>query len=243
MRQTQSASPAPPAPLIAVEHAGNVIGWIGAVVVPVDAMYILHGIPADHTAQATESIGIATRDRSLRAVDQLAADVNAVVNSNGSSADASGYYAGDGGTVDMTREYATRRQGSAYILYYLLYAVALIVGVVGALGLANALVASVLERRRKLGLLRALGAVAMVFWAEGLALGGLAWCAGVVLGVPLAAVFERLLSAGIMPVDFTLDPAAFGVMLLAICVIATLASAAPAWRATRGHTAQLLRSE
>ncbi|HEY7982834.1 MAG TPA: FtsX-like permease family protein [Ktedonobacterales bacterium] len=230
-----------------VDQAINVIGWIGAAVVPVDTMYILRGVPADRAAQATESIGIAARDRSPGAVSQLAAAVNAVVNPNGSSADGAGYFAGAGGTVDTTREYATRRQGSAYILYYLLYAVALIVGVVGALGLASALVASVLERRREIGLLRALGArgraVAGVFWTEGLALGGLAWCAGVVSGVPLAVLFVRLVSASIMPVDFTLDPLAFGVMLLAIIAIATLASAAPAWRATRGRAAELLRYE
>jgi ABC-type antimicrobial peptide transport system permease subunit len=85
--------------------------------------------------------------------------------------------------------------------------------------------------------------VAGVFWTEGLALGGLAWCAGVVSGVPLAVLFVRLVSASIMPVDFTLDPLAFGVMLLAIIAIATLASAAPAWRATRGRAAELLRYE
>jgi putative ABC transport system permease protein len=230
-----------------VRQSINVIGWIGAAIVPVDTMYILRGIPADRASQATESIGIAARDRSPGAVNRLAAAVNAIVNPNGSSADGSGYYAGDGGTVDTAREYATRRQGSAYILYYLLYAVALIVAVVGALGLANALVASVLERRREIGTLRALGArsgtVARVFWTEGLALSGLAWCVGAVIGVPLAALFVRLLSAGIMPVDFTLDPAAFGVMLLAVAAIATLASAAPAWRATRARTAELLRYE
>jgi putative ABC transport system permease protein len=230
-----------------VRQSINVIGWIGAAIVPVDTMYILRGIPADRAAQATESIGIAARDRSPGAVNRLAAAVNVVVNPNGSSADGTGYFAGNGGTVDTEREYATRRQGTAYILYYLLYAVALIVGVVGALGLANALVASVLERRREIGMLRALGArsgaVARVFWTEGLALGGLAWCAGALIGVPLAAIFVRLLSIGIMPVDFTLDPVAFGVMLLAVVGIATLASAAPAWRATRGRTAELLRYE
>ncbi|HEV2238793.1 MAG TPA: FtsX-like permease family protein [Ktedonobacterales bacterium] len=230
-----------------VDQAINVIGWIGAAVVPVDTMYILRGVAADKAAAATEAIGVGARDRSPGAVNQLAAAVNAVVNPHGSSADGQGYYAGAGGTVDTAREYATRRQGSAYILYYLLYAVALIVGVVGALGLANALVASVLERRREIGLLRALGArggnVAGVFWTEGLALGGLAWCAGVILGVPLALLFVRLVSASIMPVEFTLDPLAFGVMLLAIIAIATLASAAPAWRATRGRAAELLRYE
>ena len=70
------------------------------------------------------------------------------------------------------------KQQSWFILYALLYAVALIVGAVGVLGLANALTASVLERRREIGMLRAMGAsswrVGQVFWSEGLALGGIA---------------------------------------------------------------------
>ena len=64
-----------------------------------------------------------------------------------------------------------RQQQSWFVLYALLYAVALIVGAVGVLGLANVLTASVLERRREIGMLRAMGAsgwrVARSFGAKG----------------------------------------------------------------------------
>jgi putative ABC transport system permease protein len=225
----------------------DVLGWIGAAVMPVNTLYELRGIPADKATTGTDSILVEARDRSLAAVNQLAAQVSAVVNPAGASSDDPGYYAGNGGTIDTVHEYTTRRQGDATILYYLLYALALIVGAVGVLGLANALVASVLERRREIGLLRAMGAsgrrVAKVFWVESLALGAIAWCAGALLGLPLAYAFVQTFAWQVMPVDFYLDPLAFAVMLAAIVLIATLASVAPTWRAARVRVVDMLRYE
>jgi ABC-type antimicrobial peptide transport system permease subunit len=225
----------------------DVLGWIGAAVMPVNTLYELRGIPADKATTGTDSILVEGRDRSLAAVNQLAAQVSTVVNPAGASSDDPGYYAGNGGTVDTVHEYTTRRQGDATILYYLLYALALIVGAVGVLGLANALVASVLERRREIGLLRAMGAsgrrVTQVFWVESLALGAIAWCAGALVGLPLAYAFVQTFAWQVMPVDFYLDPLAFAVMLAAIVGIATLASVAPTWRAARVRVVDMLHYE
>src|SRR5258708_2080338 len=98
---------------------------------------------------------------------------------------------GNGGQRARRRQQEVQfRQQSWLIFYALLYSVALIVGAVGILGLTNALAASVLERRREIGLLRAMGAssfrVARVFWVEGLALGGISWGLWALLGLPLA---------------------------------------------------------
>ncbi len=228
------------------------LGWIGAAVIPVNMLYELRGVSAAQAAASTAAastleVQILSRDRSQSSVDALAAQVNAVVNPAGSSADGHGYFNGDVGTIDTTHEYVTRRQGDVYILYFMLYAVALIVGVAGVLGLANALAASVLERRREIGMLRAMGAkgrrVARVFWVEGLALGGLSWLAGALLGLPLAYAFVQVLWQAVMPVHFYADAVAFAVMLAAILGIATLASVIPALRASRMRLAEILRYE
>ncbi len=230
-----------------VKQSIDVLGWIGAAVMPVDTVYELRGVAADNAANATKEVIIEARDRSRDGVDSLAKAVNSVVNPAGSSNDGSGYYAGDRGAVDTIHEYVTRRQGSWYILYYMLYGVALIVGLVGILGLANTLSASVLERRREIGMLRAMGAtgrrVAQVFWVEGLALGGIAWCLGALLGLPLAYAFVQMLWQVVMPVDVYVDYVAFAVMLGAILAVATLASIAPTWRASRVRIAEMLRYE
>jgi ABC-type antimicrobial peptide transport system permease subunit len=225
----------------------DVLGWIGAGVMPVNTLYELRGMPAATATSGTQEITIAARDRSSAAVNALAREVAQVVNPDGFSDDGTGYFRGMGGTVDTEHEYTIRRQGDAYILYYLLYALALIVGAVGSLELATALVASVVERRREIGLLRAMGAsgrrVGHVFWVESLALGAISWAGGAVVGLPLAYAFVHSFAALVMPVDFYLDPVAFGVMLAAVLVIASLASLAPAWRASRLRVAEILRYE
>ncbi|MGZ6352440.1 MAG: FtsX-like permease family protein [Ktedonobacterales bacterium] len=230
-----------------VKQSIDVLGWIGAAVMPVDTVYELRGVSADTVAGSTLEVSIKARDRSQGSVDALAKAVNDVVNPAGSSNDGSGYYAGDRGTIDTVHEYVTRRQGTWYILYYMLYGGALIVGVVGILGLANTLSASVLERQREIGILRAMGAtgrrVAQVFWVEGLALGGIAWCLGALLGVPLAYAFVQMLWQVVMPVDLYVDYVAFAVMLAAILTVATLASIAPTWRASRVRVGEMLRYE
>jgi putative ABC transport system permease protein len=85
--------------------------------------------------------------------------------------------------------------------------------------------------------------VGQVFWSEGLALGGISWLAGGVIGLPLAYLFVRAFSQWVMPVDFVIDPATFVVMLVAVVIIASLATIAPASHASRIRIADMLRYE
>ncbi len=222
----------------------SVLGWIGAAIIPINTLNAL----STSSTIGTQEIVIEATDRSLSAVNQLAARVNAIVNPDGAGrSDDPGYFSGNGGTIDTVHEYTTRRQGTWYILYYLLYGVVLVVGVAGALGLANALISSVADRRREIGILRALGArsgqVARVFWVEGVSLGILAWLIGAAVGVLPAYAFVQLIWQAVMPLDFHVDPLAFVVMLVAILGIASLANMAPAWRAAHSRTAEMLRYE
>jgi len=105
----------------------------------------------------------------------------------------------------------------------------------------------VADRRREIGILRAMGArsgqVARVFLVEGASLGTLAWLIGAVVGLAPSYAFVQLIWQAVMPLDFHVDPVAFAVMLLAILGIASLASMAPAWRAAHVRTAEMLRYE
>ena len=69
----------------------------------------------------------------------------------------------------------------------------------------------------------------------------LAWIIGALLGLPLASCFVATLSQSVMPLDFSVSVAAFLVMLVAVMVIAALASIAPAWSASHQRLATLLR--
>ena len=155
--------------------------------------------------------------------------------------------AGMQAAVTTMRELANVIKSSVNILNVMLYAVAVIIALVGAIGLFNALAMSVLERRREIGILRSMGAtgrkVAGVFWTEGLSLGVLAWVFGVVLGIPAAYGFVWLIGQLLMPVPFSFNPFGVVFMLAFIVVVGTLASVIPAWGAARVRVAQTLRYE
>ncbi len=214
------------------------LGQIGAVMTSVENVNQLFGDPADLTPELL----IQARNHSPDAVDALTRQVDQLINGG----NANGGHVNGGQTETRLQEVQYRQQ-SWLIFYILLYSVALIVGAVGVLGLANALAASVLERRREIGLLRAMGAgswrVARIFWVEGLALGGIAWLLGALLGLPLAYGFIQVIRKLVFRVDFILAPSALVVMLAAVLLIAALASVIPALQASRMRIADMLRYE
>jgi ABC-type antimicrobial peptide transport system permease subunit len=216
------------------------------VILPVTGLYEFEGTPPDVASGFVNRILVQAQDRSPEAIAELARGVDAVATDltlSGSMTRGSGI-----GPIFLVHEdEAVRHQRNFVILYALLYAVALVVGAAGLLGLASTLMASVTERQREIGLLRSMGAsrwrVAQVFWVEGLTLGALAAGLGVLIGIPLAWTFVGALSRLVIPIDLTFDPIALVSMLLAIIGMVALASLAPAVRASRGRVADLLRYE
>jgi ABC-type antimicrobial peptide transport system permease subunit len=228
-----------------LKEAVDSLGQIGTAVVPVTTLYQFEGTPAASVVDYANKLLVQARDRTPAGVNQLADQIDALGTNlilSGSVARGAGL-----GPVFLVQDEALRHQREFYILYAVLYAVALLTGAAGILGLASTLTASVVERQREIGLVRAMGAsswrVAQVFWVEGLALGGIAWCFGALLGLPLASAFLQFFGRLVIPVDFVVDPLAFLVMLAALLLIVTLASVVPARHASRLHIADLLRYE
>jgi putative ABC transport system permease protein len=214
-------------------------------VVPVNTLYQFEGTPEALVVDYANKLLIQARDRTPAGVSQLADQIDALGTNlvlSGSVGRGAGL-----GPVFLVQDEALRHQREFYILYAVLYAVALLTGAAGILGLASTLTASVVERQREIGLVRAMGAsswrVAQVFWVEGLALGSIAWCLGALLGLPLAYAFVQIFGRLVIPADFVVDPLAFLVMLAALLLIVTLASVVPARRASRLRIADLLHYE
>lgn len=117
---------------------------------------------------------------------------------------------------------------------------------VGAMGLASTMGLAVLERRREIGVLRAIGArdgaILALIQVEGLTLVVLAWLVSLPLSVPISALLEAAFGRIMFSVPWRLMPSAgvtlgwLGLMAL----ISLLACAVPARSALRIPAARAL---
>ncbi|HYO41900.1 MAG TPA: FtsX-like permease family protein [Candidatus Limnocylindrales bacterium] len=126
---------------------------------------------------------------------------------------------------------------------------ALLLGVVGGLGLAGTMTMNVVERSREIGVMRAIGArdssVLAVFMTEGLLIGFLAWLVGVVVSLPISKVLSDALGQSFVQRPLVFTPALDGIVawLVVVAVLALIASFLPAWRATRLAVREVLAYE
>ncbi len=153
------------------------------------------------------------------------------------------YQMGAGSAYRETR--AAKEQ--TRILALALYAMSLIVGAIGALGVLNTLTLNVLERRREIGVLRSIGAadtnLVQVFLTEGLALGFGGWIVGILMGYPLGQFLLNLMKAVLFQIDYILSWQMIFASLLFALALSTLASLVPALGAARLRVGQVLRYE
>ena len=126
---------------------------------------------------------------------------------------------------------------------------ALLLGVVGALGLAGTMTMNVVERSREIGVMRAIGArdraVLIVFLVEGLLIGFLAWLIGVAISLPISKVLSDALGESFVQRPLAYTPAIDGIVywLIAVAILALVASFLPAFRATRLAVREVLAYE
>jgi putative ABC transport system permease protein len=135
------------------------------------------------------------------------------------------------------------------IVIGMLLALAVIVALVGGIGLMGSLSISVVERTREIGVMRAIGAVSRtmmgMFVMEGVLQGLLSWAVAVplsfVLGKPMAdALGQTMFEANL---DYAYNFNAVATWLMIILVISALASILPARGATRVSVRESLAYE
>lgn len=135
------------------------------------------------------------------------------------------------------------------VLTVFLVAIATISVLVGAIGIANTMYTSVLERTKEIGTMKALGAqnaeILSLFVIEAGILGLIGGTAGIIIGASFAYTIGYL-AANIFAIS--LVQAAFPLYLFLSCagfaiLIGALAGALPAYRASRLNTVDALRYE
>ena len=126
---------------------------------------------------------------------------------------------------------------------------AVLLGVVGGLGLAGTMTMNVVERSREIGVMRAIGAtdgtVRGIFVGEGALIGLLAWLSGALLSLPLSKVLSDLLGDAFVQRPLAFEPSLAGLLLwLAVVLSLSVAgSFVPAWRASRIAVREVLAYE
>jgi putative ABC transport system permease protein len=131
----------------------------------------------------------------------------------------------------------------------LLIVMAILMALVGGLGLMGAMSINVLERTREIGVLRAIGApnrgVAQIFIFEGVAIGIMSWLFGSVLAIPIGKGLGLGIGSAIMGVPLTFSYSIFGLWLwlVIVVVLSALASFIPARNASRLTVREVLAYE
>ncbi|MFN2235295.1 MAG: ABC transporter permease, partial [Anaerolineales bacterium] len=136
-------------------------------------------------------------------------------------------------------EIVEQTQGGYSLIFQLLAIMAVIVAVVGGVGLSGVLTLNVIERRREIGVMRSIGAstwrVVNLSIGEGVLLGWLSWLVALPLSIPAAYLLAtRGLSFALnqqLSYRFSLDGALL--WLVIITILAVVASSFPARSAAR----------
>ena len=131
----------------------------------------------------------------------------------------------------------------------LLFAMAVLLALVGGLGLMGTMSINVLERTREIGVLRAIGAsnrsVAMVFIREGIVIGVMSWAMGAVFAIPMTQGLNQALGQAVMgtPLTYTYSMPGFWMWLGIVILLSVLASFIPARNASRLTVREVLAYE
>lgn len=120
------------------------------------------------------------------------------------------------------------------VLVTFLLAMSLLIALVGGLALTGMMSINVLERRKEIGVMRAIGAdtraILQIFWGESMVVTLLSFALAVAASIPLARLLTIVVGVSFLdrPLDFTYAVDGVGYWLLVVLGIGTLASILPA---------------
>ena len=131
----------------------------------------------------------------------------------------------------------------------LLLVMAILLALVGGLGLMGTMSINVLERTREIGVLRAIGApnrgVAQVFILEGITIGLLSWFMGALLAIPMSQGLNGAVGGRMMgvPLTYSYSMPGLWLWLVVVLVLSALASFIPARNASHLTVREVLAYE
>lgn len=157
-----------------------------------------------------------------------------------------GYLTSSSQSISDDRNVLTERFN---IFTTLLGSMSLLIAIVGGLGLMGTMTMNVLERRREIGVMRALGAsdstVERIFISEGVVIGLLSWIGGMVMAQPMSRAMSYQIGVSLLqfPLSYTFSFAGAAIWLLVVLLISYLASYLPARNAASLRIREILAYE
>ena len=157
-----------------------------------------------------------------------------------------GYLTSSSQSISDDRNVLTERFN---IFTTLLGTMSMLIATVGGLGLMGTMTMNVLERRREIGVMRALGAsdrtVERIFISEGLVIGLLSWMGGMVMAQPMSRIMSYQIGVSLLqfPLSYTFSFAGAAIWLLVVLLISYLASYLPARNAANLRIREILAYE
>jgi putative ABC transport system permease protein len=151
--------------------------------------------------------------------------------------------------VQTAIEERAEMEANFEIVITLLLIMAILLAVVGGLGLMGTMSINVIERTREIGVLRAIGApnrgVAQVFILEGIGIGVLSWLFGTLLSVPLGRWLGNAVGVALMGTSlrFAFSTRGMWLWLVTVILLSALASFVPARNASRLTVREVLSYE
>jgi putative ABC transport system permease protein len=202
-------------------------------------------VPYDYFATTTKQIGMATNTRittTERGVEAQKAVSRALEQK----------LAEGGFKVFFLQRLTTTHQviyNHIVIILFMLMVVAILVALVGALGLASTMSLNIMERTREIGIMRAIGAprraIMQIVIVEGLVIGCLSWFVSCALAIPLTRVLADKAGGFFLkvPMEIVMPLWIPFVWLVLVVVVAILASYFPAKNAARLTVREVLAYE
>ncbi len=151
--------------------------------------------------------------------------------------------------VQAGRSLTSTTASGLNILTGFLLIMAVLIAIVGSIGLAGTMSLNVLERTREIGIIRAIGAsdraVMDLVMVEGLLIGLMSWIFGVLLALPVSSLMANAIILALFgaTADFTFTPIGIILWLFVVVILSVLASVGPARNATRLTIREVLAYE
>jgi putative ABC transport system permease protein len=143
------------------------------------------------------------------------------------------------GSTQLSAEFRRDQAAQTNVLVYFMLGMAVMIAIVGGLGLMGTMSINVLERTREIGVMRAIGAsngdIQGIVIVEGLVVGLISWALSILLAIPITGVLCFGVGMAILTAPMPTVYGTTGIIawLLFTLFLATVASALPARRASR----------